>query len=86
MPPPSFVSKTVSEVSPVPQETTPVEPAKENVFVQETFENSMQEAVFKPDEVKVTAPAMKKAERKKAREEIAKVAPKALFLLALLPL
>lgn len=57
-----YHSKTVSEVSPVPQETTPVEPAKENVFVQETFENSMQEAVFKPDEAKETAPAMKKAE------------------------
>lgn len=63
-----YHSKAVSEVSPVPQETTPVEPAKENVFVQETFENKMQEAVFKPEEeVKPTISTPKKAE---ARKEI----------------
>lgn len=45
-----YHSKPVSEVSPVPQETTPVEPQKENVFVQEPFENRMQEAVFNPEE------------------------------------
>ncbi|HBN00540.1 MAG TPA: hypothetical protein DD384_04905 [Firmicutes bacterium] len=61
-----YHSKTVSEVSPVPQETTPVEPAKENVFVQETFENKMQEAVFNPkEEMKRTASSPKKIEAHK---------------------
>ena len=70
-----YHSKTVSEVSPVPQETTPVEPAKENVFVEESFENKMQEAVFNPAEETKETPSPK-AETKKQTNVIQKPAPK----------
>lgn len=46
-----YHSKHISEMSPVPQETAPVEPAKANVFIQETYSNNgLKEAVFDPNE------------------------------------
>lgn len=46
-----YHSKHVSEVSPVPQETTPVEPAKSGVYIEESFSNGgLKEAVFDPNE------------------------------------
>ncbi len=72
-----YHSKHVSEVSPVPQETTPVEPTRSDIYIEESFSNGgLKEAVFDPNEYSPSFETNKKAQTQaKATVQVSKQEP-----------